>query len=103
MAPYLSSQARFFGFVIGVFFLPLLQYIHAAPRVPIGASEEVLLLGAVTGLVGGFAGGDRFDTGGFFRDVFGGTTGAVGFFSTTKRFYNVSEIPKTSLHWPAAL
>lgn len=71
MAPYFSSRARFFGFVVGVFFLPSLQYIHAAPRVPIGAAEEVWLLGAVTGLVGGFAGGGGFDTGGFFGGVFG--------------------------------
>jgi hypothetical protein len=104
MVSYLSSRARFFGFVVGIFLLPSLQYIHAAPRVPIGTAEGVLLLGSVTGLAGGFAGDDEFDIGGFFGGVFGivgfskGITGAAGFFVIGTRLSKVSSIPKTSLN-----
>jgi hypothetical protein len=81
MISYLSSRARFLGFVIGIFLLLSLQYVHAAPRVPIGTAEEVLLLGAVTELAGDFAGDNGFDTVGSFGGVFG----VVGFFGKDNR------------------
>jgi hypothetical protein len=109
MVSYLSSRARYFGFVVGIFLLPSLQYVHATPRVPVGTAEEVLLLGAVTELAGDFAGDNGFDTVGFLGGVFGvlgfleRITGAAGFFVIGTRLSEVFSIPKTPLHWPVAL